>query len=159
VCDVKTSFAFKLLLILLIPLPLAWKGAAEYQRAPDLNETISRFLAIHGFDVTEQTPIQGVLVVRAAKGDCNMVVAAASPDEATRYIIPRLATTMDQRFVVFRGSIADERPTWRTIAQDWWTKFLHKVGLSKSAASRILVAATYSCNARHLPWAELPGEG
>jgi len=120
---------------------------------------IARFLTIHNFYVIEQTPVDGVPIVRATRGDCSMIVAEASPDGARRYVMRHLATTMDQRFVVYRGNIYDAQPTWFTITQDWWTRFLRRLGISQSQASPIMVAATYSCGAERLPWAELSGGG
>lgn len=159
VYDVRTTFAFKSLLIFLIPLTFAWKLVPEHQPPQNVQGSVTRFLTTHEFHVTEQTPTDSVLILRATKGNCSMIVAEASPDSATRYAMRHLATTLDQRFVVFGGEVSGEQPTWLTLAQVWWTKFLHKIGISMSDPVPIMVAANYSCNARRLPWGELASGG
>src|SRR4051812_31692314 len=124
--------AFNWLLILLIPLTFAWKLLAEPPALHEMQEKIVRFLTIHKFDVTEQTLVGGATIVRATRGDCRIIVAEASPDGSTRDIMRHVATTMDQSFVVFRGNIYDEQPTWLTVTQDSWTRSLRKLGISQA---------------------------
>jgi len=123
-----------------------------------LQQNIRRFLENHNFHVTEQTPVDGVPVVRATRDDCSMIVADMSPDGATRYVMGQLARAMDHSFVVYRGNIYDERPTWIAITEDWWARAFRKLGIARSQASSIMVAATRSCAAERLPWAELSSE-
>jgi len=156
---VRLTPAFSWSLILLIPLTFAWKLVAEHPALHEMQANIVRFLTNHKFDVTEQTLVDGVRIVRATRGDCSMIVSEASPDGSTRDMIRRVATTMDQRFVVFRGNIYDEQPTWLTVTWDWWTRALHKLELSEAAAPPIMVAATFSCAAEQLPWARLSDGG
>jgi hypothetical protein len=154
---VRPTPAFKWLLIFLIPLTFTWKLVAERPAPHEMQGHIVRFLMIHNFSATEQTLVEGVPIVRATMGDCSMIVAEALPDGSTRDIVRHVATTMDQHFVVFRGKIYDEQPTWLTVTQDSWTRFLRKVGIPQLEAPPIIVAATCSCGAERLPWAELSG--
>ena len=152
----KPTPAFSRLLFLLIPLTFTWKlVAAEHQALHDPQGNIARFLMSHDFDVKKETPVYGVPIVRATKGDCHMIVGEASPDGTTRYIMYQIARTMDQHFVVFRGTIYDEQPTWLAITEDWWGRYLRKLGISRSQALPIVIAASYSCGAERLPWTEL----
>lgn len=157
----KPTPAFKWLLIFLIPLTFTWKLVATENQASDelqpkiLQQNIGRFLENHNLHVTEDTPIDGVPVVRATSGDCSMIVAEVSPDGATRYVMGQLARAMDHSFIVYRGHIYGEQPTWTAITQDWWARALRKLGIARSQASSIMVAATRSCGAERLPWAEL----
>jgi hypothetical protein len=159
VCDVRPTPAFKWLLIFFIPLTFTWKLVAEHPAFPETQGHIVRFLTNHKFNVVEHTLVEGVPIVRATRGDCSMIVAKAFPDGSTRDIVRHVATTMDQHFVVFRGKIYDEQPTWLTVTQDSWTKVLRKVGIPQSEAPPIIVVATGSCDAVRLPWAELSGAG
>jgi hypothetical protein len=157
VYDVRPTPAFKWSLIFLIPLTFTWKLMAEHPPLHEMQGHIVRFLIIHGFNVTEQTLVESVPIMRATKEDCSMIVAEASPDGSTRDVMRNVAATMDQHFVVFRGKIYDEQPIWLTVTEDWWTRYLRKVGISQPEVPPIMVAATSSCAAEQLPWVELSG--
>ena len=75
----------------------------------------------------------------------------AGIDEAIR----ELAKTMDQLFIVERGKIHRRQSAWRTVTHAWWLRYLHKLGIARHEMPLIAVAATSSCNAEQLPWAEL----
>ena len=149
--------AFNWLLILLVPLTFTWKLMVEPPALHEMQGKIVRFLTIYSFEVTEQSLLDGLPIVRGARGDCRIVVAEALPDGSTRDLMRHVATTMDQFFFVFRGEIYDEQPTWLTATQDWWSRHLHKLGMARAEAPPIMVAATRSCGAKRLPWAELSG--
>lgn len=151
----RAKRAFNWLLVLLIPLTFSWKLMAKPPASHEMQGKVIRFLTVHGFGVTEQSRLDGLSIVRATRDDCRIVVAEASPDGSTRDLMRYVAATMDQFFVVFRGDIYDEQPTWLTVTQDWWTRYLHKLGLSAAEAPPIMVAATRSCAAEQLPWAEV----
>ena len=127
--------AFNWLLILLIPLTFSWKLVAEPPAVHETQGKIARFLANQGFEVTEQSLMDGLPVVRATAGDCDMLVAEASPDGRD------VTTTMDRSFVVFRGHVYDEQPTWLTVTQHLFIEFLRKLGIPQAEAP-IMVAAT-----------------
>ena len=147
-CDVRLTPAFNWLLILLIPLTFSWKLVAEPPAVHETQGKIARFLANQGFEVTEQSLMDGLPVVRATAGDCDMLVAKASPDGRD------VTTTMDRSFVVFRGHVYDEQPTWLTVTQHLYIEFLRKLRIPQAEAP-IMVAATHSCGAERLPWVEL----
>jgi hypothetical protein len=157
VYDVKLTPAFNWLLILLVPLTFSCKLVAERPAVQDTQGKINQFLTEQRFEVTEQSLMKGSsTAVRAIKGDCSMLVAEASPDGSLRNLIRRHVTaTMDRPFVVFRGHIYHEHPTWLMITQLWWMRLLRKLGISHEEATPIVVAATHSCAAERLPWAQL----
>jgi hypothetical protein len=157
VCAVKLTPAYKCLLIFLIPLTLTWKLVAKNPALDEMQGRIVQFLTTHKFDVSTETLVGNFPVVRATRGDCSMVVLEASPDGSTRDITRRVTTAMEQSFVVFQGNIYTELPTWLAVTQDWWTRSLRKLGIAQAEASPIMVAATCSCAAEQLPWAELSG--
>ena len=144
---------FKWLLIFLLPLTFVWKFVAEPPTPPQTQERIVRFLAIYDFNVAEETPVLGVPILRATRGDCRMIVAEGSADGSTRGIVRQFTTTTDQQFVVFRGY--STQPTWLSVTQDRWTRYLRKLGISEPESPPIMVVASYSCGAEQLPWGEL----
>jgi len=101
--------------------------------------------------------VRNVPIVRATKGDCRMIAAEIAPDGSTRDILRHVTIDLDQLFVVVRGQIYDELPTWLTVTQNSWGKYLYKIGISQPEAPPIMVAATSSCGAKRLAWAELSG--
>jgi len=155
---VQLTPAFKWLLIVLIPLTFTWELVAEYPAGHEKPGKIARFLTNQGFEVRERSLMQGLLVVRATSSDCSMLVAEVSPDGSMRDIIRQeVSTTMDRRFVVFRGHVYDEQPTWITVTQDLWLGFLRKLGVSYAGVPAIMVAANHSCGDERLAWVELSG--
>jgi hypothetical protein len=93
--------------------------------------------------------------MRATKGNCSMIVVEASPDGSTRDIMRHVAASMNRQFVVVRGKIYDEQPIWLTVTEDWWTRFLRKIGISQVEAPPLMVAADLSCATEQLPWIDL----
>jgi len=161
VCDVRLTPAFNWLLILLVPLTFSWKLVAERPAVPEMHGKIARFLAKQRFEVTEQSLMESSwTAMRATRRDCSMLVAEASLDGSMRNIIRRhVTTTMDRPFVVFRGGVYHEHTTWLMVPQLWWIGFLSKLGIPHAEAPPIVVAATHSCGAERLPWAELRSGG
>ncbi len=153
----RTTGAFNLLLISLTALTLPWKVVANNEAVYDTRGSVIRFLTVQGFGVTEQTPMNGVSVIRGTRGDCSMIIAEASRYTAARFIMRHLTTAMDERFVVSNGDVYDGQPTWRTITQDWWTRHLLNFRLVRNRSLPIMVAANSACRAKRLPWMELSG--
>jgi hypothetical protein len=159
VCDVRPTPAFNWLLILLIPLTLAWKLVGRPPALHEMQGKIVRFLMIHNLAVTDQTLVDGVPIVHATRGDCHIIVAEGSPDGSMRDVMRHFAAEMDRSFVVFRGNLYDEQPTLLTVTQDWSARFLRRLGIFQAESPPIMVAATPSCEAERMPWAELSGGG
>jgi hypothetical protein len=144
-------------IVLLIPLTLGWK-LTRAQQAP-VESTVVGFLSKHKFDVTVTEPMLGTLVVSAKTGTCRMLVAEMSPDGANRSLILDIFKTMDSRFVVFRGKIYSDLPSWQTAAQDVWSRSLRMIGIADRDARVIAVGASEHCDAERLPWGELYESG
>jgi len=147
------------LVIVLFSVTFTWKLVADRPALHTAEGRIVQFLTGQRFDVSKQAVVNGLPIVRAIRDDCRMLVAEAFPDGSMRDAMRHLATTMERPFVVFRGSIYDEQPTWFTATWDGLTRFLRRLGISHVEAPPILVAATHSCEARQLPWAELSSSG
>jgi hypothetical protein len=119
------------------------------------------FLSRHHFDVvvTELMNWNDVPLIRAAAGACQMAIAEATPDGWNQRMIRDLALTKVDRFVVYRGMIYHDRPTWLTVTHYWWHRYLRRLGLAEHEMPVLAVMATASCNAEGLPWAEIAALG
>jgi hypothetical protein len=94
-------------------------------------------------------------MLRAGAGACRMLVANSNPIAWDRDVIRRHATVADRVFVVFRGRIYTDQPTWLTVPYFLWSRFQRELGLRAQTAPLLAVIATPSCDAERLPWSEL----
>ena len=94
-------------------------------------------------------------MLRANAGACRILIANSNPLAWDRDVISRNATVADRSFVVFRGRVYAEQPTWLTVPDFLWSRFQRELGLRAHAAPLLAVIATTSCNAERLPWGEL----
>lgn len=142
---------------MLLLLTLGWKVAADRKPTFTSKDVMVKFLTHHKFDVdvTKQMILTDLPLIYATAGGCRMLIAEAAPDGWNREAIRELARTMDQLFIVEHGKIYRQQSTWLTVTQHWWSKYLRKLGLGSDQLPMIAVAATASCNAEQLPWAEL----
>lgn len=151
------SPAFKWFLALLVPLTFGWKLIGGDHTSYDTKDNIVQFLSRHKFDITEQI-VAGLPVIDATAGLCRLIVVEASPDGWTRDIIRHIVRTTERQFIVFRGNIYMEQPTWLTITDHWWSRSLRKLGLAKRDEPVIAVSASASCDVERLPWVELSSQ-
>jgi hypothetical protein len=124
--------------------------------AADIQRRVADFLIQQSFTValTNQTS-DGQPVLRASAGVCQILVVNSDPMAWGRDVIRLNATVADQSFVVFRGRVYAEQPTWLTVPDFLWSRFQRELGLRAHAAPLLTVIATTSCNAERLPWGEL----
>jgi hypothetical protein len=157
---VNCSSALKWFLILALPLTLGSKLIARPDKsvpsAMDVQQRVADFLVHQRYTValTNQTG-EGQPMLRASAGACRILVASPDPMAWNRDAISRNATVADRSFVVFRGRVYKEQPTWLTVADFLWSRFQRELGLRAHAAPLLAVIATTSCNAERLPWGEL----
>jgi hypothetical protein len=150
----------KWFLILALPLTLGSKLIARPDKgapsATDIQQRVSDFLVQQRFTValTNQTG-EGQPMLRASAGACRILVANSNPMAWDRDVIRRNATVADRSFVVFRGRVYAEQPTWLTVPDFLWSRFQRELGLPTHAAPLLAVIATTNCNAERLPWGEL----
>jgi hypothetical protein len=126
--------------------------------APDILRRVADFLIQQRFTValTNQTR-DGQPMLRAIAGVCRILVVNSGPIPMAwgRDVIRLNATVADQSFVVFRGRVYAEQPTWLTVPDFLWSRFQRELGLRAHAGPLLAVIATTSCNAERLPWGEL----
>jgi hypothetical protein len=124
--------------------------------ATDIQQRVTDFLIQQHFTVTltNQTG-EGQPMLRASGGACRMLVANSNPMAWDRDVIGHNSADADRSFVVFRGRVYAEQPTWLTVPAFLWSRLQRELGLRVHAASLLAVIATASCNAERLPWSEL----
>jgi hypothetical protein len=67
-------------------------------------------------------------------------------------LIRRYAEAEDQVFVVFRGRIYSDQPTFQTAIDALWSRFQRELGLTASPSPVFAVVARPGCEADRLPW-------
>ena len=157
---VSFSPGLKWIVLVLLPLTLAWKlfvypDESAGQKG-DPQARVVDFLVRQHFTVTTGAAANlGQPTVQATSSMCRILVAE-SPSEGWGRDIARLhATPEDTVFVVYRGKIYYEQPTWLTVSDFLWAKFPRAFGLNVQASRVLTVIATRSCDAERLPWSEL----
>lgn len=146
------------LFIILLPLTLGWKlVASEQYQAKAHTAVVTAFLTRHNFDVSVslQDLVGEEPVIQAELGECRLLVFKISYDGWTSQVIKNAAGSMDQLFFLVRGKVYSEQPTWITVTDHLWNRYLRQIGLSGTAPVAIAVAAKTSCNSVRLPWEEL----
>ena len=148
------SPAVKLFMILTVPLTLGFKAVTGEPDSYESKAAISEFLSRHRFEIQEQT-VAGIPTVVATSDACRMIVAEGSPNGWTRDMTRQILGATNPQFVVFRGTIYSEQPTWRTFTDHWLSKNTRRLGFARHTSPIIVVSATESCDAKRLPWDEL----
>jgi hypothetical protein len=156
---VSYSSGLKWFVVGLVPLTLAWKLVAGPENVYELKNDLVAFLLRHNFDVIEQTIIDDMPVIHAEMGACQIVMVEASPEGWSQDVFRQAARSMDHQFIVFRGTVYAEQPTWLTATADWWSNYLHRLGIAQLRMHVIAVAETHDCDAERLPWADLSADG
>jgi hypothetical protein len=159
---VSSSRAFKwFVLLLLLPVTLGWKLAVRPGDSGEFTEKaaqlkVAEFLVQQHFvvAVSEQAD-EGQPMIRATAGMCRMLIAKSPAIGSDRDVIRRHGTAADRVFVVFRGRVYAEQPTWLTVSDFLWSRFQRELGMKAQAAPLFAVIATTNCEAERLPWNEL----
>jgi hypothetical protein len=156
---VKSSRALKyLVLLVLLSLTLAWKVIAR--AAPDEQPTdrniqvrVAEFLVQQHFSVSmSERAEEGKPAVTAKSGSCRLLVIKSPALGWDRDLIRRYADPEDQVFVVFRGRIYSDQPTFRTVLDALWSRFLRELGFRTWPSPVFAVIARTGCEADRLPW-------
>lgn len=155
----KSSRALKyLILFLFLSLTLAWKviaRATPHEPPTDRNIQVrlAEFLVGQHFSVSMmERSEQGKPAVTASSGSCRMVVIRSPALGWDRDLIRRYAEADDQVFVVFRGRIYSDQPTFQTVVDALWSRFQWELGFTASPSPVFAVVARTGCEADRLPW-------
>jgi len=153
---VKFSPALKWLVLLLLPLSLGWKLAVHPDYTDDLTGKIGTFLTRYDFNVVvHKIEMPWEPYILATRGGCQMLIAKPSYRGSDNAMIRLRASVTDRVFVVFGGKVYTEQPTWLTVPDYLWAKFLRELGFKPHPTSLIAVIARKTCDAERLPWSEL----
>ena len=152
----KFSPALKWLVLLLLPLSLGWKLAVHPDYTDDLTGKVGTFLTRYDFVVVvHKIEMPGAPYILATRGGCQMLIAKPSYRGSDNAMIRRRASAAERVFVVFGGKVYTEQPTWLTVPDYLWAKFLGELGFKPHPTSLIAVIARKTCDAERLPWSEL----
>jgi hypothetical protein len=130
----------------------AWVGEPNEK---DAQLRVAEFLVRQHFTVSvSEEAKEGKPTIRATTPECRMLVINSPVLGWDRDMVRRTAAAADRIFVVFRGRVYAERPSW-LIASYLWSRFLRELGLKVQSPSLLAVIATPSCDAERLPWDQL----
>ena len=157
---VKSSRALKyLVLLVFLSLTLGWKVIAR--ATPDEQPTdrniqvrVAEFLIRQHFSVSMmERAEEGKPAITASSGSCRMLVIRSPALGWDRDLVRRYADAEDQVFVVFRGRIYSDQPTFRTVRRRTLVAVPEGTGLYNAWPSPVLaVVARTGCEADRLPW-------
>jgi hypothetical protein len=153
----KSFLVLALLLLLTLGSKLIVRPDKSVPSATDIQQRVADFLVRQHFTValTNQTGEGQAMLRASAPGACRMLVAGSDPIAWNSHAFRRNATAADRSFVVFRGSVYTEQPTWLTVPDFLWSRFQRELGLPVHAAPLLAVIAAASCDAERLPWGQL----
>jgi hypothetical protein len=151
---VKHSPGLRWLIVILLPLTIAWKAAIRPENPDETKDAIVDFLTKQQFDVTiSDESIEYMAVIDASSRSCHLRVARVSALGHEANLVRQAGAASDRIFYVFRGSVYPRQPVRLTVASYLWFRFLRELGL----VSRIppVLAVISSCDAEQLPWSTL----
>jgi hypothetical protein len=156
---VKSSRALKcLILLVFLSLTLGWKVFARATREEQptdrsIQVRVAEFLARQHFSISMLEHAEdGKPSVTANSGSCRILVMKSPALGWDRDLVRRYANAEDQVFVVFRGRVYSDQPTFRTVLDTLWSRFLRELGFSAWPSPVFAVVARRGCEADRLPW-------
>jgi hypothetical protein len=156
---VKSSRALKcLILLVFLSLTLGWKVFARATREEQptdrsIQVRVAEFLARQHFSISMLEHAEdGKPTVTANSGSCRILVMKSPALGWDRDLVRRYANVEDQVFVVFRGRIYSDQPTFRTVLDTLWSRFVRELGFSAWPSPVFAVVARRGCEADRLPW-------
>lgn len=156
----KSSPGFKFLLSATLILTLGGKlllrPAASGEGAVSPQSRLAEFLSRQHFNVSiPEQAADGQPSIVASTGVCRISAFRSPAMGSDRDLVRRLASPADEVFVVYRGKIYNEQPTWLTVPDFLWARALRELGISSTERAVYAIISPKSCNASRLPWEEL----
>jgi hypothetical protein len=159
---VNYSLAFRWAIAALMLLTVGWKIAIPADRAIDLNDPVIAFLKNNNFNIISTDEIvnpgigaMDVPIIQATRDSCTLLVTALIFDGSNRQLVESRLSSLDRRFVVFRGKIYTGQPIFLTVINYLWSRFLTELGIGRQQSPALAIGSDASCNAELLPWADL----
>jgi len=141
-----------------LSLTLGWKVIARATRDEQptdrsIQVRVAEFLVRQHFSISMlEHAEEGKPVVTANSGSCRILVMKSPALGWDRDLVRRYANAEDQVFVVFRGRIYSDQPTFRTVLDTLWSRFLRELGFRTWPSPVLAVVARMGCEADRLPW-------
>jgi hypothetical protein len=88
----------------------------------------------------------------ASAGTCRLLAIRSPALGWDRDLIRRYAEADDHIFIVFRGQIYANQPTFRTVLDTLSSRFKRELGFKSSPSPVFAVVARSGCEAERLPW-------
>jgi len=149
-----------LALTLLLVVTIGWKVVArstvsDQPSERDIQAKVAEFLARQHFNVSVSERVEeGKPSVAASSGACRMLVARSPVIGYDRDLVRQYAQPDDHVFVVFRGHVYTDQPTFLTVFDALWSRFRRELGMRVETHPVLAVVAKASCEAERLPWTE-----
>jgi hypothetical protein len=153
---VNSSNAFRLALVIVLLLSVAWKIAVPLDRHDDLSHSLIEFFEHNHFNVTiTDQAVNDMPIIRMNKASCRLQIAKLAPGGADRELVRSFATSADHFFVVFRGRTYAQQPVLWTVLDYFWSRLLRELGLIRHITPIIAVTANSACDTERVPWEKL----
>ena len=157
----RSSLAAKwLVLAVVLAATLGWKLLARSTMAAppserDIQADVARFLLRQHFAVSiSQEAAEGRPSITASAGLCRMFVTLSPPLGWDRELVRRYAEPDDHVFVVFRGHVYADQPTFATAIDALWSRLRWQLGWRIEEHPVLAVVAKPACGAERLPWGD-----
>jgi hypothetical protein len=99
---------------------------------------------------------RGSIRIAATSGwTCRIQIIEAEPRGYNYDSLRQTAGPTEDFFVLYRGTIYDEQPLWRTKADYYWARLKHELGIPTTPHPVLAFIASSACSARTLPWHNL----
>ena len=145
-----------LFLLIALTLGLKWTGHTTEPTGRDVHLRVAEFLARQNYTVVRSAEAkEGEPIVRATAPACRMLVIKSPALGWDQDTLRRQATAADRVFVVFRGKVYEDPPSWLIVSDFLWSRLRRQLGLKFETNPVFTVIATTSCAAERLPWDEL----
>jgi hypothetical protein len=135
---------------------VARSTADEQPTERTIQAAVAEFLVRQHFNVSIAERIEeGKPAIAANSGSCRILVAKSPALGWDHDLIRRYADADDRIFVVFRGRIYSDQPTFLTVFDALSSRFRHELGLRALPNPVLAVVARTTCDAERLPWDQL----
>ena len=139
-----------------LTLGLKWTGHPREPNEKDAPLRVAEFLARQHFTVVRSADAkEGEPTVHATAPACRMLVIKSPVLGWDRDTARRRGTAADRVFVVFRGKVYNNPPSWLVVSDFLWSRLQRELGLKFESNPVFTVIAATSCAAEQLPWDEL----
>jgi hypothetical protein len=149
------------IIVVLLSLTLGWKvmarsTAGEQPTERNVQVAVAEFLFRQHFSVSMSERVEeGKPAIAASSGSCRILVLKSPALGWDRDLIRRYADAEDRIFVVFRGRIYSDQPTFVTVFDALSSRFRRELGFRVWSNPVLAVVARINCDAERLPWDQL----